>query len=69
MTNRNLPPGHGPADEHDDDAPEAIALDRLIAEAARDYHCPPVQVPRDAMWEAIMAAHIASRGTVAGGRW
>ncbi|GLC25463.1 hypothetical protein [Roseisolibacter agri] len=65
MTNRILPPGHGsghgPAD-HDDDAPEVAALDRLIAEAARDYHRPPAQVPRDAMWEAIMAA----RGTRAG---
>ena len=64
MTNRILPPSHGPADhDHDDDAPEAIALDRLIAEAARDYHRPPATVPRDAMWEAIMAA----RGTRADG--
>ncbi|MGZ8471271.1 MAG: hypothetical protein ACXWZ7_17875, partial [Gemmatirosa sp.] len=53
MTNRILPPGHGPADDFD--APEADALDRRIAEAARDYHRPPAQVPRDAMWEAIVA--------------
>ena len=70
MTNRILPPdlgpGHGPAD---DDAPEVVALDRLIAEAARDYHRPPATVPRDAMWAAMMASHIASRGTCTGGQW
>jgi hypothetical protein len=62
MSNRILPPplGHGP-DEHDD-GPEAAAFDRLIAEAARDYHRPPAEVPRDAMWEAI----VASRSTRAG---
>jgi hypothetical protein len=59
MTNRILPPGHGPADEND---PEVAALDRLIADAARDYHRPPAQVPRDAMWEAIMAARTTRAG-------
>jgi hypothetical protein len=34
----------------------ADGLDRLIAETAREYNAPPPTVPRDAMWEAIMAA-------------
>jgi hypothetical protein len=32
------------------------ALDRLIADGARDYNTPPPTVPRDAMWAAITAA-------------
>jgi hypothetical protein len=39
----------------DDDTPQD-AFDRLIAESAREYNAPPPTVPRDAMWEAIMAA-------------
>ena len=39
----------------DDDTPQD-ALDRLIAESAREYNAPPPTVPRDAMWEAIVAA-------------
>ena len=41
---------------HDDDDMPQDALDRLIAESAREYNAPPPTVPRDAMWEAIMAA-------------
>lgn len=40
-------------------APEdwpADGLDRLIADAAREYHTPPTTVPREAMWAAIVAA-------------
>jgi hypothetical protein len=62
MTNRILPPGHDPADNDEGNA----ALDRLIAEAARDYHRPPAQVPRDAMWEAIVATRAARAAGGAG---
>ena len=60
MTDRYRPDANDDADLPDE-APEVLALDRMIAEAARDYHRPPVSVPRDAMWEAIMAAR-TSRG-------
>ena len=58
MTDRYHPDAHDDADMPDE-APETLAFDRMIAEAARDYHRPPVTVPRDAMWEAIMAARTA----------
>ncbi|MDF1506033.1 hypothetical protein, partial [Roseisolibacter sp. H3M3-2] len=43
-----------------DDGPDD-ALDRLIVDAARDYHRPPSTVPRDAMWEAIVAQRASRR--------
>jgi hypothetical protein len=55
MTDRYHPDAHDDADLPDE-APETLAFDRMIAEAARDLHRPPATVPRDAMWEAIMAA-------------
>jgi hypothetical protein len=36
----------------DDDTP----LDPNVLEAARDYHAPPSEVPREAMWSAIQAS-------------
>ncbi len=54
--------------EHDDRSAgeyrEPDALDRLIAEAARDYHTPPPGVPREAMWAAIVAARPAGAPVV-----
>ncbi|AHG87844.1 hypothetical protein J421_0307 [Gemmatirosa kalamazoonensis] len=38
------------------DAWPSDGLDRLIADTAREYNAPPPTVPRDAMWQAIVAA-------------
>ena len=54
----------GPMRDDDDASPEVAAFDRLIADAARAYHRPPVAVPRDAMWDAIVATR-AARGPAA----
>jgi hypothetical protein len=62
MTDRYHPDAHDDADLPDE-TPEVLALDRMIAEAARDYHRPPVSVPRDAMWEAIMAARTSKHAS------
>lgn len=40
------------------DAWPTDALDRAIAEAARDYNAPTGAAPRDAMWAAIVGARI-----------
>jgi len=56
-------------EEHDEEmTPEALdaaldawpgdALGRRIADAARDYNAPTAEVPRDAMWAAIVGARI-----------
>ncbi len=43
-------------------------FDRWIVEAAQDYHRPPADIPREAMWTAIRAA-VPAPAAVAHRRW
>lgn len=52
------------SDDNESHEPPMDGLDRLIADAARDYHTPPATVPREAMWAAIVAARPAGAPVV-----